>query len=657
MRRDFFRSMRNEELIVRSVEGLAMKRWIAVLAVLLLASALLPSALAAKGVAYVDRDSLNVYDDMDRDSKVVKKLKGGDKVVIFEEYDDWTGVFYVNKKGDDKVGYVLSKYLSAVMPPKYCKHDWTAWEIYRQPTCSRAGLRIRECTVCGTGESKEIAKLAHEYGRWIVAEEATCTEAGEEYRECKVCGHKETKKLDKLPHEFGKWNILEEATCTETGERMRRCMICGYRETEVIKKLPHEFGKWTVTREPTCTETGERVRRCVICGYRETEEMDLLPHEFDSWTVTREATCARAGKRARRCKVCGYEETRTIEKLPHAFKWQVTVKTTDHSAGTRAKVCENCGYVAETQSFDPKGTLRRGARGDDVREAQQLLCDQGYLSASGVDGIFGGGMERALIQFQKDQGLNPDGVLWPQTLRRLHHDFGPWEVVTPLTRESDGEYVRVCKDCGYEEHRTVSAGETYARRDRSEAIRTLQRMLNAMGYNAGTADGAYGPKLDAAYENFAAENNLDFVPGELRPADVDRLVNGWIESIPQSKWMGKGDRNSAVRLVLTVTPEANARESGPDGAITYTWRLTNLGTQRCRFDAILLSFGDAPDFQANNLVMVVGNADLLRDGGNSATGTFSASPDWGEGPLNFCAVGTSTVNDQTWLSNVRSYDK
>ena len=631
-----------------------MKRWSALVVVLLLLAALTPAALAAKGVAYVNRDTLNVYDEMDKDSKVVKKLKGGDKVVIFEEDGSWTGVFYVTKKDEDKVGYVQSKYLSPTMPQEYCKHEWTEWEVYREATCTKAGLRIRECPVCGLGQSKEIKKLSHQYGKWIVEREATCTEKGEQYRECALCGHRETRDIDMLPHEFGKWNVLEEPTCTEKGERMRRCLVCGYREVQQIDTVPHEYGKWTVTKEPTCTAKGERVRKCSVCGYRETQAMDKLPHEFGRWIVTREATCTREGKQTRTCDVCGYEETQSIDKLPHDYKWEVTVKTTDHSAGIRARVCQVCGQVAEEQSFDPAGTLRRGARGDEVREIQQLLADQAYLAAGGVDGIFGGGMERALIQFQKDQGLNPDGVAWPQTIKRLHHEFGPWQVVTPLSRSEDGEYARVCKDCGYEERRTIPAGVTYARRQRGEEIRTLQRMLNAMGYNAGTADGAYGPKLDAAFQYFATENNLDFVPEQLRPADVDAIVNGWIESVPEAKWMGHGDRNSPVRLALTVNRQAGEDEL--DGVTTYSWRLTNLGTQRCHFDALLLSFGEAPDFQANNLVMVVGNMDLQRDGGNSASGSFSVASDWGEGKLSFCAAATAATGEQTWLSNVRSFD-
>ena len=55
-----------------------MKRWVLMAAVALLLVALVPSALAAKGVAYVNRDTLNVYKEADKTSKVVKTLEGGD---------------------------------------------------------------------------------------------------------------------------------------------------------------------------------------------------------------------------------------------------------------------------------------------------------------------------------------------------------------------------------------------------------------------------------------------------------------------------------------------------------------------------------------------------------------------------------------------------
>ena len=74
------------------------------------------------------------------------------------------------------------------------------------------------------------------------------------------------------------------------------------------------------------------------------------------------------------------------------------------------------------------------------------------------------------------------------------------------------------------------------------------------------------------------------------------------------------------------------------------------------FEALLLSYGDAPDFRRDTLAVVIDGAQLKPNGKNSASGSFTVAGDWGEGKLNFCAVGTSTTGEQTWLSNVRSFD-
>ena len=634
-----------------------MRKRIAEAVVALLIISLAASALAATWTAYVNKATLNIYEDQDAHSRIIKKLKGGDEVVIEGRYDSWAGVYYDDANGDQQVGYVATKYLSFSMPQEFCGHEWSGWEVTRDATCAKKGELKRSCPKCGLEQTRELDKLEHEYGRWKVTEEATCTEEGEQSRTCEVCGYVQTRKLDKLPHEYGKWTVLEEPSCTQKGERVRRCVICAYRYTQELDKLPHEYGKWSVTKAATCTETGERVRKCAMCGRRDAQTLDKLPHEYGKWTVTRQPTCTKKGKRVRTCQVCGGEDSQHIDMLPHDYKWQVTVQTTDHSAGQRAKTCQVCGKVAATESFDPDGTLRRGARGDAVREAQQLLADQGYLKAGGVDGIFGGGLEKAVTRFQRDQGLEADGVIWPQTLKRMRHDFGEWETVAPLTRSSDGEYVRRCKECGYEEVRTVSAGVSFARRQRGEEVRTLQRLLNAMGYKAGTEDGIYGQKLDNAFGAFAAENDLDSVAEALRPVDVDNLVNGWIASLTDADWKGRGGKDSPVRLVLTVTPDAASEPNDVDVATHYTWKLTNLGSERCRFDALLLSYGDNPDFRSGNLVMAVGSGELRSDGANSLTGSFDVGVDWGDMSLNFSAVGTSVKTGKVWLSNVRAFER
>lgn len=62
--------------------------------------------------------------------------------------------------------------------------------------------------------------------------------------------------------------------------------------------------------------------------------------------------------------------------------------------------------------------LRRGMRGNDVRELQSKLQSLGY-NVGPIDGIFGPLTEKAVMQFQKDNKLKVDGIVGPQTYEML----------------------------------------------------------------------------------------------------------------------------------------------------------------------------------------------------------------------------------------------
>lgn len=62
-------------------------------------------------------------------------------------------------------------------------------------------------------------------------------------------------------------------------------------------------------------------------------------------------------------------------------------------------------------------TLRRGDEGEDVRLVQEVLVARGFDIK--VDGKYGQGTQSAVRQFQRNNGLNPDGSVGPITLERL----------------------------------------------------------------------------------------------------------------------------------------------------------------------------------------------------------------------------------------------
>ena len=62
--------------------------------------------------------------------------------------------------------------------------------------------------------------------------------------------------------------------------------------------------------------------------------------------------------------------------------------------------------------------LREGSRGGEVKEVQRRLKNWGYYTGA-VDGIFGAGTRRAVVAFQKKNGLTADGVVGKATYKAL----------------------------------------------------------------------------------------------------------------------------------------------------------------------------------------------------------------------------------------------
>ena len=70
------------------------------------------------------------------------------------------------------------------------------------------------------------------------------------------------------------------------------------------------------------------------------------------------------------------------------------------------------------QGFNSYPTLRKGARGNITKLLQEKLVSLGY-NTNGVDGIFGIGSEKAVISFQKNNGLVVDGIVGKNTWEKI----------------------------------------------------------------------------------------------------------------------------------------------------------------------------------------------------------------------------------------------
>ena len=140
-------------------------------------------------------------------------------------------------------------------------------------------------------------------------------------------------------------------------------------------------------------------------------------------------------------------------------------------------------YYAPTVPDMPM--LYRGCTGDAVKTLQDKLNALGYNSGS-VDGIFGAKTYAAVTAFQKANSLGVDGIVGKLTWGKLYgvSPAMPVETTTGVGRPM------------------VSYGS------RGDAVRKLQELLNALGYDCGSVDGIFGSKTKAAVLAFQKANGL-----------------------------------------------------------------------------------------------------------------------------------------------------
>ncbi len=70
------------------------------------------------------------------------------------------------------------------------------------------------------------------------------------------------------------------------------------------------------------------------------------------------------------------------------------------------------------QEFEMAAVLRQGSKGSEVKEMQRRLKSWGYYTGA-VDGVFGAGTKKAVVAFQKKNGLTADGVVGLATYKAL----------------------------------------------------------------------------------------------------------------------------------------------------------------------------------------------------------------------------------------------
>ena len=196
--------------------------------------------------------------------------------------------------------------------------------------------------------------------------------------------------------------------------------------------------------------------------------------------------------------------TTTVEANT-TYKWLFTPTDTNYTTLTGSihlwhKSTSSGGGSYYAPVVPDMPMLYRGCTGDAVKTLQEKLNAKGFDSGN-VDGIFGAKTYAAVTAFQKANGLGVDGIVGKLTWGKLYgvsHAM-PVEPTTVVGRPM------------------VSYGS------RGDAVRKLQEMLNALGYDCGSVDGIFGSKTKAAVLAFQKANGLG-ADGIVGPLTWGKLV-------------------------------------------------------------------------------------------------------------------------------------
>jgi N-acetylmuramoyl-L-alanine amidase len=172
---------------------------------------------------------------------------------------------------------------------------------------------------------------------------------------------------------------------------------------------------------------------------------------------------------------------------------------------------------------------RQGDRGEPVHDIQERLSALGYPIDPDPDAVFGVGTERAVIGFQQSRSIAADGIVGPETWRTL-------------------------VDAGFR----LGDRILYYRLPmlHGEDVATLQRDLNALGFEAGNVDGIFGPDTLRAVIDFQQNRGMaeDGTAGPSVIAELALMVRATQkmgrEVVRERVWMRTHSRTLAAQRIM-----------------------------------------------------------------------------------------------------------
>lgn len=234
----------------------------------------------------------------------------------------------------------------------------------------------------------------------------------------------------------------------------------------------------------------------------------------------------------------------------------------------------------------PDPTLKQGMENEKVNALQVRLMDLGYLDIDEPTNLYGPATNYAVQLFQRQHGLEQDGVAGPMTLEKVYSDEAKMYTLLEGTEGND--------------------------------VDLLQERLSELGY-LGKNTGYYGSETVEAVKAFQERNDIG-ADGKTGQVTLDLIYSA--DALPTEEMANQVRRSGSIKEFLSVAENQLGEPyiwgaSGPDsfdcsGLVTYclrqagstTGRLNAAGfSQNSRWEKIT----DMDDMEIGDLIFFYNN--------------------------------------------------
>lgn len=369
-----------------------------------------------------------------------------------------------------------------------CTHTYGEKTIITPATCTTMGSYTKTCTTCGYVYKGQIPKTQHNY-EWKVTTPATCNSTGVETKTCTNCGKTYGQRQIPATGEHN-WETVETipATCTSKEKQKQECTVCHTTRTTINENSHYADHTWTEgdgtvtctkcgwehthrwvedtskTVPATCTSEGSKTYYCTAdykdydqevhkCHSTKTETLTKTAHHWvngvctecgathehdwqEQTSLAKSPTCTEKGSKTYKCSKCGETKVEEIPATGHTWKIHQIAQNKSECK------CSVCGatkaHDLKVVSKDPATCTKKGIIHYVCKDCGKKVRDNDPdAPALGHD------------------WKNQDGTCSRCNAQHTH-DWGEWKTTTPADCTTEGEEVRQCNTCGFEETRTLA---------------------------------------------------------------------------------------------------------------------------------------------------------------------------------------------------------